>query len=440
MNVFERNKERIPLIRTGRVVSVGGFGNGIIKAYIEGIDDERFGKVGADLSELPSCVPLLPRYFTTLPKIGELVYIFQYDYSANSPKAKFQNMRFYMGPVISNLTKLDFDQEKSAESILPWGNFVDSIPQPLEEGAYGIGQNDIVLQGRYNTDIIQKENQMWLRAGKFLEGAPTKFNSTNLGYVQIKYGGEKLKNVTYDVKVEQKIDPIANESLLVELKTYVDTQALPLPNNLDSDAYKSDNVLRTTLTIVKKDLDNISTPAVGYNPPDFLGTNSREQAITDAQNWVNSNRGSKWLIECDSPDFLNNYPNIIGIQAKFSREPQIITKTEKRQRQERERTDNSSVINIVANKINFLSHDGEHSFDLTNPKEMISTDTQEKINSDAHPLVYGDTLVKFLELVKTFVKLHVHPYNGLPPDPSTVQSDVLNFDLETILNKNINSN
>ena len=87
-----------------------------------------------------------------------------------------------------------------------------------------------------------------------------------------------------------------------------------------------------------------------------------------------------------------------------------------------------------------MAPNGEHSFDLTNPKEMISTETQEKINSEAHPLVYGDTLVEFLELVKTFVRLHVHPYNGLAPDPSTVQTDVLNFELETILNKNINSN
>ena len=440
MNFFEKDKERIPLIRTGRVVSVGGFGNGIIKSYIEGIDDEKYGRVGADLTGLPTCVPLLPRYFTTLPKIGELVYIFQYDYSPNSPKAKFQNMRFYMGPVISNLTKLDYDPEKSAESILPWGNFVDSLPVPLEEGAYGIGENDIVLQGRYNTDIIQKENQMWLRAGKFMEGAANEFNDTNLGYVQIKYGGDKLTNVTYDVKVEQRINPIAKEKFLVELKTFVDTQSLPLPNDLDKDSYKTSNVIKTTLTVVKKDLDNISTPAVGYNPSDFLGINSRENAVKDAQDWVNSNRGSKWLIECDSPDFLNNYPNIEGVQAKFSREPKVITKIEKRQKQVLEKVENSSVINVVANRINLLSHNGEHSFDLTNPKEMISTETQEKINSEAHPLVYGDTLVEFLELVKTFVRSHVHPYNGLAPDPSTVQTDVLKFELETILNKNINSN
>ena len=32
------------------------------------------------------------------------------------------------------------------------------------------------------------------------------------------------------------------------------------------------------------------------------------------------------------------------------------------------------------------------------------------------------------------------PYHGLPADPSTITTDVLRFDLNTILNKNINSN
>ena len=71
---------------------------------------------------------------------------------------------------------------------------------------------------------------------------------------------------------------------------------------------------------------------------------------------------------------------------------------------------------------------------------MITDEEQEKINKGAHPLVYGDTLVEFLELVKQYVISHVHPYHGLPADPSTTTTDVIRFDLNRILNKNINSN
>ena len=95
---------------------------------------------------------------------------------------------------------------------------------------------------------------------------------------------------------------------------------------------------------------------------------------------------------------------------------------------------------MVANKINFISHDGEHTFNLTDPKQLISDDEQQKINNEAHPIVYGDILVEFLQLVKKYVQLHVHPYHGLVADPSTITTNVLSFDLNKILNKNINTN
>ena len=80
----------------------------------------------------------------------------------------------------------------------------------------------------------------------------------------------------------------------------------------------------------------------------------------------------------------------------------------------------TSVVNVVANKINLISHNGEHTFDLTNPKGLITDDEQKEINSKAHPLVYGDKLVEFLDLLRKYVDLHVHPYNGLP-NPSQIK-------------------
>ena len=39
----------------------------------------------------------------------------------------------------------------------------------------------LLLQGRYNTDIIQKDRQIWLRVGKFKEGKPNnEFNSKDV--------------------------------------------------------------------------------------------------------------------------------------------------------------------------------------------------------------------------------------------------------------------
>ena len=43
---------------------------------------------------------------------------------------------------------------------------------------------------------------------------------------------------------------------------------------------------------------------------------------------------------------------------------------------------------------------------MADPKQLITGEEQEVINSEAHPLVYGDKLVEFLNLVKEYVNLH----------------------------------
>ena len=83
-------------------------------------------------------------------------------------------------------------------SILPDGYTKLKDPN-IEPGVLMVMMMMLVLQGRYNTDIIQKDRQIWLRVGKFKEGKPNnEFNSKNMGYIQLKYGGEKLKREIVD--------------------------------------------------------------------------------------------------------------------------------------------------------------------------------------------------------------------------------------------------
>ena len=57
-----------------------------------------------------------------------------------------------MGPLISQPTKLADDPSSESNAILPDGWTKLKDPN-LQEGAYG-NSEDIILQGRYNTDII----------------------------------------------------------------------------------------------------------------------------------------------------------------------------------------------------------------------------------------------------------------------------------------------
>jgi hypothetical protein len=425
------NTNVIPIIRVGEVVSVvDTTKSGRIEVRITGVDDTESD------SSLIKCVPLLPKYLVTLPKVGECVFVFQYEHNDSSPTASFKNKRFWIGPLITQPTKLEGENYNSAMSILPDGYTKLKDPN-LDIGAYG-NEEDIILQGRFNTDIIQKDNQMWLRVGKTIEGQPNKFNNKNLGYVQLKYGGEKLKREVEEKEVITYVTPSPDTLITVTMNTITNSNII-LSGDLPQNRYSQNDINRTELFITVTDANTGNLKTSFENEDSFIGSTSRDRALSAAKVFIDVNKGSKWKIKSKAFDLIKIYKGNDGI-AMFDAIPVEVKKKIKELKVVKNKSEKSSVINIVANKINFISHDGEHTFELANPKELITDDEQQKINNEAHPLVYGDVLMEFLELVKKYVQLHVHPYHGLSADPSTVTTDVLRFDLNKILNKNINSN
>lgn len=144
-----------------------------------------------EIIKLPNCFPLMPKHINLVPKVGEFVFII-----LTSESERF-NDRFYIGPVISSSVKLDFDQTKTALS-----NFIDGSTTPTEEigkiplarGVYESSQH-VVIEGRNNTDIIQRPGEILLRAGKFVENNPKVFNSKNPGYIQIKHNASWVEDM-----------------------------------------------------------------------------------------------------------------------------------------------------------------------------------------------------------------------------------------------------
>jgi hypothetical protein len=424
------NQGVIPILKTAKVVDNSDSNKaGLIKVRITGVDSKESTK------NLIECIPLLPKFVNVMPKVGELVFIFQAEHKDTSPDGSFNSKRFWIGPLISQPTKLSGEPADEANAILPDGYTKLRDPN-LEIGAYGGGENDIVLQGRYNTDIIQKDRQIWLRTGKFIEGANNKFNTEDIGYIQLKYGGEKLKRTTETKEVVNYVEPKPETSIVVELITYNGTT--PLSNDLPKESFKGPDITKTILDIKIRDIKTGKIKNT-FNQ-EFLGQLSRDSSILAAETFIKINRGNKWIIRCNAADLLNKFPNASDNVAVFSVTPTKSSKVVTQNKFIANNDTKTSVVNVVANKINLISHNGEHTFDLANPKGLITDEEQKEINSKAHPLVYGDKLIEFLELMRNYVNLHVHPYNGLPADPGQVKLDVLRFDLDTILNKNINSN
>ena len=100
----------------------------------------------------------------------------------------------------------------------------------------------------------------------------------------------------------------------------------------------------------------------------------------------------------------------------------------------------SSCINMVADKINLLSHNSKTSFTLNDRKSLITEEEQMNIDKNAHPLVFGDELVDFLRKLIDVIKTHTHPFSMDPPCFTEPQTKVLNTDLNGMLSKSINCN
>jgi hypothetical protein len=188
-NVIEATN-RIKHLEIGEVVSVDDPNYlGRIKVRIKG-SRAKGGDDGIFDKDLPWCLPMLPKFLSTQPKIKEAVFIFTFGIDK-----QFID-RLYLGPIISQPQQLNFDPLYiTALRGFSFANenpdvSVNTIPQ-----LKGIFPNpeDISIQGRYNTDITQKNNEIVIRAGKFEVSKPDKnnpfpftYNNKTQAYIQIK--------------------------------------------------------------------------------------------------------------------------------------------------------------------------------------------------------------------------------------------------------------
>lgn len=165
----------------GIVTSVSDVYNaGQISVRIKGIDDH------LTATDLPKAFPLQAKFIFINPKVGETVLIFTPE--NDNPFSD----RFYIGPIISQPQFLNNSDLTTARSGLDSGliNLKESPSRnPESKGVYATGI-DLAIQGRNNTDIVFKDDEIVLRTGKgdFLNkvnNIPT-FNKKNQGYIQIK--------------------------------------------------------------------------------------------------------------------------------------------------------------------------------------------------------------------------------------------------------------
>lgn len=132
--------------------------------------------------------PLLPKMIHIKPKVGEMVLVLNSSDEGNT-------QRFYVGPVISQVDKMEYDTDANQAMSLLNGSQLSPGTNPYQNisRAYGAFPNrdDINIVGRRGGEIQLKLNEARIKAGVALANQQNRrdiyFNSKCPSYLKLKY-------------------------------------------------------------------------------------------------------------------------------------------------------------------------------------------------------------------------------------------------------------
>lgn len=223
------------VIRFGRVVNIDDpNGGGRIQVRTP------YDNPKENNEELMWCIPLLPKMLHVIPKVGELVLVF----SMSAGDYGFRN--FFIGPLISQEDKLLYESHDAAMAITKAG-IKDWAPNPrTKKGVQPTlypAMDDISLEGRKNTGVQLKDNEVRIKAGvKVVEvGKGPKNNTTNPAFISLKYYPEN----------DDRLDGFKSTATIVADKINLigarsedsNTKDIPVTENKDTSSIEKDNLI-----------------------------------------------------------------------------------------------------------------------------------------------------------------------------------------------------
>jgi hypothetical protein len=188
---FNKKDERDYVNKTifyGEVVSIDDpTSAGRVKVKVLELDNKIANR------DLPFCDSIFPKFFHIIPKLGEIVRVFIMD-----TKYPYRN-RLWMGSVISQLQKIEFDSAQSAYSTTDMALIQPLQSYKLNPNTAGVfpDDDDVGLIGRVNTDVILKKNQVIIRAGKHLNGDINTLNKTNSASLIMSFDPKSTSSTEY---------------------------------------------------------------------------------------------------------------------------------------------------------------------------------------------------------------------------------------------------
>jgi hypothetical protein len=446
-------------------------------------------------------LPLLPFFVYQVPKEDELVYAFFYN-----KNYKFQN-QFFVQAAFSSPTYSPGEFYVGAEKNTGVGiqykppvsikNQDGTYPNDIPKGVFPEPGDNAIL-GRGSADLVVKENEVLLRAGKAnIVGGQVPAGSTSRAYLQLTkfsnikqltdtvvYNEENIKTVLVKYLVEWTItnpentqDKFTGAVYLYKLKPDVDTNSQNLKVNtsvedLKSLVVSSDFTAKSkveTIEFINNFIQSLNDEKaingkkiIRESPFPFYYRPSNETYNKLTSTPIEGAVGPNFV----SPTVINNLSQIFnGVKLNGT----VATKgyslvyakdktgdpADVKERVVQVFKYNSTPVtfgSMGADKLVFLSHlsriPNKRKINLDGTLYGISND---KFVDDILPatssMVRGEELLDLLNLIVRFLTTHTHAFPGLPPVPVTQDGSSIpklltkmQEAVEKVLNQNIRIN
>jgi len=444
-------------------------------------------------------LPLIPYYISQVPKEGEYVNII---YSTRKEIRGFN--KFYIQGPLSRPWNNSFEKYENSKSLLDSGNYLKQaksiknkntgVIEPPQRGIYP-EPGDNAFLGRGTTDLLIKEDDIILRAGKYTTSPNNEIPTANdfRSFLQLSnFGLERIDNGTEDVETEIYVDKqVKNfiewvisdiDSNLNVVSGYVQTNSIK--GDVDQTKVLNFEIKNSTLNNCVPIIDSkmeftgltpgevisfvnqyirgfnkgiikiptyttypnngllfdqfpfVFGPNVSTNDK-MLGTNPLESnIITEIFNGIKLNPAS------DQPGFAVVWDKgVVGPQKITVTKTIDLTKY----------VENPVTYGIMGGDFLYLlSHKSNNSNKQISLKDTLYGINQEKILDDIKPktssMVRGEELLDLIGLIVSFLQSHTHNINEAPiQEPgngvtmSKITQELANAK-KTILNENIRIN
>ena len=447
------------------------------------------------------CLPFIPIFFNQQPQIKESVNIIYAD-----KEFPYQN-KYYVQGSFSSPTMIKNETYLSSRKYTSQGTQIKSLPDIKKQGTndyyneYSRGvfpePQDNAILGRGTSDILLKENELILRAGRNIPQKPNQLPKYNdkrsffqLSSYQLQEKQEGNKVVTKVTSGSPQVRFLLEWSILNASNQFNLFTGTVMLYQIKDDSPSLRNLTFTVTTeVAQSDITLITVYSFANQPKEVAVQNinniirklNDEGKITTEQNitislpnvfplvfrpnkltyeWITTKDIAVFPSEFNNVSYFNNNIKLqesdknSGFGILYSKnsfdKPVQVTKEEYIKKSV---SQNNQTVGIMGgDKLIFMSHNSAiPNLGKINIDKTVYGIDQNVMNSELIPktnsMVRGEELMELMELIVQFLITHVHSFPGLPPVPvgtTGIQAqEILNKirnAQDNILNKNIRIN